>query len=68
MHLRRVADLRSPDGYPIPAYLLQPDVVRGAAVICHGYGGAKEEMLALALSVVEGAQCRTLCIDLRGHG
>jgi len=68
MHLRRVADLRSPDGYPIPAYLLQPDVVRGAAVICHGYGGAKEEMLALALSVVEGAQCRALCIDLRGHG
>lgn len=68
MHLRRVADLRSPDGYPIPAYLLQPDAVRGAAVICHGYGGAKEDMLALALSVVEGAQCRALCIDLRGHG
>jgi len=68
MHLRRVTDLRSPDGYSIPAYLLEPDAARGAAVICHGYGGAKEEMLALALAVVEGAHCRALCIDLRGHG
>ena len=68
MHLRRVSDLRSPDGYPIPAYLLEPDAARGAAVICHGYGGAKEEMLALALAVAEGARCRALCIDLRGHG
>jgi pimeloyl-ACP methyl ester carboxylesterase len=47
---------------------LEPDVARGAAVLCHGYGGAKDDMLALALSVVEGAQCRALCIDLRGHG
>lgn len=68
MHFRRVADLRSPDGHAIPAYLLEPDTARGAAVICHGYGGAKEDMLALALAVVEGAQCRALCIDLRGHG
>ena len=68
MHVRRVADLRSPDGHAIPAYLLEPDTARGAAVICHGYGGAKEDMLALALAVVEGAQCRALCIDLRGHG
>jgi pimeloyl-ACP methyl ester carboxylesterase len=68
MQVRRVADLRSPDGYPIPARLFEPDVVRGAAVLCHGYGGAKDEVLALALSVVEGAQCRALCIDLRGHG
>jgi pimeloyl-ACP methyl ester carboxylesterase len=68
MQTRRVADLRSPDGYAIPARLFEPDVVRGAAVLCHGYGGAKDEMLALALSVVEGAQCRALCIDLRGHG
>jgi pimeloyl-ACP methyl ester carboxylesterase len=68
MQVRRVADLRSPDGYPIAGYLLEPDVARGAAVLCHGYGGAKDDMLALALSVVEGAQCRALCIDLRGHG
>lgn len=68
MHVRRVADLRSPDGHAIPAYLWEPDTARGAAVICHGYGGAKEDMLALALAVVEGAQCRALCIDLRGHG
>lgn len=47
---------------------MEPDTARGAAVICHGYGGAKEDMLALALAVVEGAQCRALCIDLRGHG
>jgi pimeloyl-ACP methyl ester carboxylesterase len=68
MQVRRVADLRSADGYPIAGYLLEPDVARGAAVLCHGYGGAKDDMLALALSVVEGAQCRALCIDLRGHG
>ena len=68
MHLRRVIDLRSPDGHSIPAYLLEPEAARGAAVICHGYGGAKEEMLALALAVVEGAGCRALCLDLRGHG
>jgi pimeloyl-ACP methyl ester carboxylesterase len=68
MRLRRVADLRSPDGHGIPAYLFEPDTARGGAVISHGYGGAKEDMLALALAVVEGAQCRALCIDLRGHG
>jgi pimeloyl-ACP methyl ester carboxylesterase len=69
MRVRRVTDLRSSDGHSIPAYLLEPDAaVRGAAVICHGYGSAKEEMFALALAVVEGARCRALCIDLRGHG
>jgi pimeloyl-ACP methyl ester carboxylesterase len=69
MHVRRVADLRAPDGYSIPAYLLEPDAAaRGAAVICHGYGSAKEEMFAFALAVAEGAHCRALCIDLRGHG
>jgi len=68
MHVRRVADLRSPDGHAIPAYLLEPDAARGAAVVCHGYGSAKGEMLALALAVAEGAHCRALCVDLRGHG
>jgi pimeloyl-ACP methyl ester carboxylesterase len=69
MQVRRVVDLCAPDGYPIPAYLLEPHgTARGAAAICHGYGSAKEEMFALALAVVEGAQCRALCIDLRGHG
>jgi pimeloyl-ACP methyl ester carboxylesterase len=69
MNVRRVTDLLSSDGHSIPAYLVEPDVTaRGAAVLCHGYGGAKEEMVALAIAVVEGADCRTLCIDLRGHG
>lgn len=68
MNVCRVADLRSPDGYAIPAYRVEPDGGRGTAVICHGYGGSKEEMLALVLAVAEGAQCRALCIDLRGHG
>jgi len=69
MHVRRVADLRAPDGYSIPAYLLEPDAAaRGAAVVCHGYGSAKEEMFAFGLAVAEGAHCRALCIDLRGHG
>jgi pimeloyl-ACP methyl ester carboxylesterase len=64
-----MADLCSPDGHSIPAYLVEPDATaRGAAVLCHGYGSAKEEMFALALAVVEGAHCRVLCIDLRGHG
>ena len=69
MHVHRVTDLRAPDDYPIPAYLLEPDAAaRGAAAICHGYGSAKEEMFALALAVVERAHYRVLCIDLRGHG
>jgi fermentation-respiration switch protein FrsA (DUF1100 family) len=69
MNVRRPVNLRSPDGYAIPALLVEPDVAaRGGAVICHGYGSAKEEMLALALAVVDGARCRALCIDLRGHG
>jgi pimeloyl-ACP methyl ester carboxylesterase len=69
MHVRRVVDLRAPDGYAIPAYLVEPETaVGGAAVVCHGYGSAKEEMFALALAVAGGARCRALCVDLRGHG
>jgi esterase/lipase len=38
-----------------------------SAVIIHGYGGNKEEMLGLSLAIAE-AGINTYTIDLRGHG
>jgi pimeloyl-ACP methyl ester carboxylesterase len=60
-------EVRSRDGYQVPAILLQPPAPRGGATISHGYGGMKEEMLGLALAfAVQGWS--TVVIDLRGHG
>jgi hypothetical protein len=52
---------------PIPAWILTPAEPRGAAVVIHGYGGNKEEVLGLA-SRIAAAGLVTAAIDLRGHG
>ena len=67
MDLRRVTDLASPDGHAIPGLLLVPDSPRGGAVVCHGYGGSKEQMLPIALAIAERGTA-ALAIDLCGHG
>ena len=68
MKLARVNDLKAPDGYNIPAWLLAPDASpRAGAVVIHPYGGTKEQMLAVALGLAEkGIPC--LLPDLCGHG
>jgi len=68
MNLVYIKDLKAPDGHNIPALLLTPDVPpRGGAVVIHPYGGTKEQMLAVALGLVEtGIAC--LLPDLCGHG
>jgi dienelactone hydrolase len=67
MRFDRMQDLRSSDGYAVPAYLLEPDRPAGAIALAHGYGGAKEQMLGLAARLAE-AGFATCCPDLRGHG
>src|SRR5712692_2577539 len=68
MNLVRVKDLKAPDGHPIPALLLTPDVSpRGGSMVIHPYGGTKEQMLAVALSLGEKGIACLLC-DLCGHG
>lgn len=51
----------------IPGISIIPSKPVGAAVIVHGYGGSKEEVLGLAWRVAE-AGLATCAIDLRGHG
>jgi pimeloyl-ACP methyl ester carboxylesterase len=67
MNFQRVADLLAPDGHTIPAFLLSPSSPLGGAVVCHGYGGAKEQMLGVTASVAEKG-IAALAIDLCGHG
>ncbi len=57
----------SRDGYRVPAIVLEPADSHGGAVVSHGYGGIKEEMLGLALAFTLRGWT-TLVIDLRGHG
>jgi hypothetical protein len=54
-------------GNDIPSVIISPPAPNGAAVIAHGYGGCKEELLGLAWRV---AECGLVActIDLRGHG
>jgi dienelactone hydrolase len=54
-------------GFEVPSVIIAPPVPIGGAVIAHGYGGCKEELLGLAWRVAESglAACT---IDLRGHG
>jgi len=57
----------SRDGYRVPAILLEPPDSHGGAVVSHGYGGVKEEVLGLALPFcLHGWSA--MVIDLRGHG
>ena len=67
MELQRIQDLKSEDGYAIPAYLIQPAQPRAGVAVCHGYGGVKEEMLGLTTRLAEHGFA-ALAFDLRGHG
>jgi hypothetical protein len=67
MEFRRVSDLTAPDGHAIPALLFSPVSPLGGAVVCHGYGASKEEMLGVAAAVAEKGTA-ALVIDLCGHG
>jgi pimeloyl-ACP methyl ester carboxylesterase len=59
--------IRSRDGHRLPAVLLEPPRPRGGAVVSHGYGGTKEDVLGLALSLAVRSWA-AIAIDLRGHG
>lgn len=67
MEFRRVEDLTAPDGHSVPAYLFSPASPRGGAVVCHGYGGSKDQMLGIGAVVAEKGAA-ALVIDLCGHG
>jgi dienelactone hydrolase len=67
MDFQRVSDLTAPDGHSIPGFLFSPASPRGGAVVCHGYGGSKEQMLGIAVAVAEKGTA-ALTIDLCGHG
>src|SRR6266498_1517421 len=67
MDFQRVSGLTAPDGHAIPALLFTPASPRGGAVVCHGYGGSKEQMLGIAVAVAEKGTA-ALAIDLCGHG
>lgn len=67
MEFQRVIDLAAPDGHSIPAFLFSPALPLGGAVVCHGYGASKMEMLGVATSVAEKGTA-ALVIDLCGHG
>jgi dienelactone hydrolase len=54
-------------GYDLPCVAITPPSPLGGAVISHGYGGCKEELLGLAWRVAERGLA-TYTIDLRGHG
>lgn len=65
MNIERLA-IKS-DGHEVPSVIISPPFPKGAAVLAHGYGGCKEELLGLAWRVAE--QGLVACvIDLRGHG
>ena len=67
MRFTRLHDLRSADGQPVPAYLLEPEKPAGGIALAHGYGGSKEQMLGLAARLAEAGYA-ACCPDLRGHG
>ena len=67
MEFQRVSGLTAPDGHAIPAFLFSPASPLGGAVVCHGYGASKEEMLGVAAAVAEKGTA-ALVIDLCGHG
>lgn len=67
MNFQRVTDLFAPDGHVIPAFLFSPDLPRGGALVCPGYGGTKEHVLVLAAAIAE-KRLAALAIDPCGHG
>jgi len=67
MEFNRVNDLIAPDGHAIPGFLFSPKSPRGGALVCAGYGGTKEHVMALAAAIAEKGLA-ALAIDLCGHG
>ena len=67
MEFQRVLDLAAPDDHAIPAFLFSPASPRAGVVVCHGYGGSKEQMLGVAVAVAERGMA-ALVVDLCGHG
>jgi len=67
MNFQRVTNLSAPDGHVIPGFLFSMDSPRGGALVCPGYGGTKEHMLALAAIIAEQGLA-ALAIDPCGHG
>ena len=67
MEFQRLSGLVAPDGHTIPGFLFSPPSPRGGAVVCHGYGGSKEQMLGVVTAVAEKG-IAVLAIDLCGHG
>ncbi len=64
---QRMTDLLAPDGHIIPAFVFLPDSPRGGALVLPGYGGTKEQVLALAAIIAEKGVA-ALAIDVCGHG
>jgi len=64
---RRITDLAAPDGHNIPAFFFAPQSPRATAVVVHGYGASKREMLGIATALAE-KRIAALLIDLCGHG
>ena len=60
-------EVLSRDGYRLPAVLLGPPAPLGGAVVSHGYGGVKEDVLGVALALAVRGWA-AVAIDLRGHG
>lgn len=67
MNLQKVTNLIAPDGHVIPGFLCSLDSPRGGAVVCPGYGGTKEHVLALAVAIAERGLA-ALAMDPCGHG
>lgn len=55
------------NGFEVPCITLTPAIIKGAAVVIHGYGGCKEEQLGLAYRIAK-VGLKTCVIDFRGHG
>jgi dienelactone hydrolase len=67
MNFQRLTDLIAPDGHGIPGYIFSPDAPRGGVLVCSGYGGTKEHVLAIAAAIAEQGMA-ALAVDLCGHG
>lgn len=65
--VRRMDDLRAPDGQIVPGFLFEPRDPIGGVVVVHGHGGSKEGSLGLAAHLAT-SRFAALAIDLRGHG
>lgn len=65
--VRKMEDLRAPDGQMVPGFLFEPRDPIGGVVVVHGHGGSKEGSLGLAAHLA-ASRFAALAIDLRGHG